>query len=120
MARLFYSHGQFCAKHPCEVIVIFLSAAICLGTMGPYILIDNESSSSSPPFHQSHHQHHNDNQLSSHLSSSSSIKCLMSQIESRKSNDWNANNNPKKYTARSCQPNSVSGRSSSISVNHVI
>ncbi|KPM09589.1 3-hydroxy-3-methylglutaryl-coenzyme A reductase-like protein [Sarcoptes scabiei] len=115
MARLFYSHGQFCAKHPCEVIVIFLSAAICLGTMGPYILIDNESSSSSPPFHQSHHQHHNDNQLSSHLSSSSSIKCLMSQIESRKSNDWNANNNPKKYTARSCQPNSVSGRSSSIS-----
>lgn len=41
MAKLFYSHGKFCASHPWEVMVTFLSLAICMFTMGPYMLFDN-------------------------------------------------------------------------------
>ena len=40
MARLFYLHGKFCASHPWEVMVTFLSLAICMFTMGPYVLFD--------------------------------------------------------------------------------
>ncbi|XP_075587890.1 HMG coenzyme A reductase isoform X2 [Dermatophagoides farinae] len=51
MAKLFYSHGKFCASHPWEVMVIFLSLAICIGTMGPFVMIEQQQ--------QHNHNHHN-------------------------------------------------------------
>lgn len=61
MARLFYWHGKFCASHPWEVMVTFLSLAICMFTMGPYVLFDQSHGVASnapvappPPMHFSH------------------------------------------------------------------
>lgn len=35
MAEMFYRYGKFCASHPCEVIVAFLTLSICIFSAGP-------------------------------------------------------------------------------------
>ncbi|KAI1301191.1 3-hydroxy-3-methylglutaryl-coenzyme A reductase [Halotydeus destructor] len=35
MSRLFYNYGKFCASHPWEVMVAFLTLSICMFSMGP-------------------------------------------------------------------------------------
>lgn len=37
MGRLFHSSGKFCASHPWEVIVAFLTLSICLMSVTPVV-----------------------------------------------------------------------------------
>ena len=42
MSHLFYQHGRFCASHPWEVMITFLTLSICIFSLGPSAISSSE------------------------------------------------------------------------------